>query len=224
MPLFFSLNFLNPSLVTDTVFGFICFSLLSSVVYILNDIRDMEKDRLHSAKRLRPLASGKIPVPHAVAVMAFLSAVLIAMLVMVRTQGNRLFSFEAIGLLLLYTALNVAYSWGLKNLPIADVTILASGYVIRVLFGAVIIGVNVSVWLYLVVTLGAYYMGFGKRRNEITGNETATRRLLGSIRIIFSIRICMCARRSAWFFMPCGALILKPWKDYIRPHLFIPYR
>jgi 4-hydroxybenzoate polyprenyltransferase len=178
MPLFFSLNFLNASLVTDTVFGFICFSLLSSVVYILNDIRDMEKDRLHSTKRLRPLASGQIPVPHAVAAMAILSAVLIAMLVMVRTQGNRLFNFEAVGLLLLYAALNVAYSWGFKNLPLADVTILASGYVIRVLFGAMIIGVNVSVWLYLVVTLGAYYMGLGKRRNEITGNETGTRTVM----------------------------------------------
>jgi len=178
MPLFFSLNFLNPSLVTDTVFGFICFSLLSSVVYILNDIRDMEKDRMHSTKRLRPLASGKIPMPHAVVVMAVLSVALIAMLVMVRTHGNRLFSIEAIGLLLLYAVLNVAYSWGLKNFPLVDVTILASGYVIRVLFGAMIIGVNVSVWLYLVVTLGAYYMGFGKRRNEITGNETGTRSVM----------------------------------------------
>jgi len=175
MPLFFSQNFLNASLVTDTVFGFICFSLLSSVVYIFNDIRDMEKDRLHSTKRLRPLASGEIPVPHAVTVMAILSVALIAVLVMVRTQGNRLFSLKAIGLLLLYAALNVAYSWGLKNLLLVDVTILAAGYVIRVLFGAMISGVNVSVWLYLVVMLTAYYMGFGKRRNEITGNETGTR-------------------------------------------------
>jgi len=178
MPLFFSLNFLNPSLLADTVFGFICFSLLSSVVYILNDIRDMEKDRLHSTKRLRPLASGKIPVPHAVAAMVILSVLLIAMLIMVRTHGNRLFSLKAIGLLLLYAILNLAYSWGLKNLPLADVTILASGYVIRVLFGAIIIGVNVSVWLYLVVTLGAYYMGLGKRRNELTGNETGTRTVM----------------------------------------------
>jgi 4-hydroxybenzoate polyprenyltransferase len=178
MPLFFSLNFLNPSLVTDTVFGFICFSLLSSVVYILNDMRDMEKDRLHSTKRLRPLASGKIPVPHAIAVMAILSVALTAMLVIARMQEKRLFSLGAIGLMLLYATLNVAYSWGLKNLPLADITILASGYVIRVLFGAMIIGVNVSVWLYFVVTLGAYYMGLGKRRNEITGNETGTRAVM----------------------------------------------
>jgi drug/metabolite transporter (DMT)-like permease len=64
--------------------------------------------------------------------------------------------------------LNIAYSWGLKNIPIVDVTILASGYIIRVLFGSMIIGVNISVWLYLMITLGAYYMGLGKRRNEIT--------------------------------------------------------
>jgi 4-hydroxybenzoate polyprenyltransferase len=75
-------------------------------------------------------------------------------------------------------SLNIAYSWGLKNVPIVDVSILASGYVIRVLFGSLIIGVNTSVWLYLVITLCAYYMGLGKRRNEISGNETGTRSVM----------------------------------------------
>jgi 4-hydroxybenzoate polyprenyltransferase len=78
--------------------------------------------------------------------------------------------------LLLYFFINLSYSFGLKNIPIVDIIILASGYVIRVLFGAVIIDVEVSVWLYLTVTTGAFYMGLGKRRNEIikNGNETRT--------------------------------------------------
>jgi hypothetical protein len=88
------------------------------------------------------------------------------------------YSFESIGLLLLYIVLNIGYSWGLKNLPIIDVTILASGYVIRVFFGALIIGINVSIWLYLVIIMGAYYLGLGKRRNEIGGNEQETRTVL----------------------------------------------
>jgi 4-hydroxybenzoate polyprenyltransferase len=178
IPLFFSAGLFNASLIAGTVFGFICFSLLSSIVYILNDIRDMEKDRLHSSKCRRPLASGEIPMPRAVVFLAILAAVLIVLLVMLRIYGNHLFNLKSVGLMLLYMALNIAYSLGAKNIPIVDVTILASGYVIRVLFGSLIIGVNVSLWLYLVITLGAYYMGLGKRRNEITGNETGTRAVM----------------------------------------------
>jgi 4-hydroxybenzoate polyprenyltransferase len=74
--------------------------------------------------------------------------------------------------------LNIGYSLGLKNIPIVDITILASGYVIRVLFGALIIGTGISVWLYLTITLGAYYLGFGKRRNEMIKNGTGTRAVM----------------------------------------------
>jgi len=178
IPLFFAAGFFNVLLIASTVLGFICFSLLSSIVYILNDIRDIEKDRLHSTKCRRPLASGEIPIPHAVIALVILFAALIALLVMVRVMGNHLYNLKSIGLLLLYLLINMTYSWGLKNIPIVDVTILASGYVIRVLFGALIIGVNVSIWLYLVITLGAFYLGLGKRRNEITGDQKGTRSVM----------------------------------------------
>jgi 4-hydroxybenzoate polyprenyltransferase len=178
IPLFFSVSFFNTSLLVSAAFGFICFSLLSSIVYIFNDIQDIDKDRLHSSKCRRPLASGKIPVPHAIVVLIILFAVLIFLLVMLRVQENRLYNLKSIGLMLLYMVLNIAYSLGLKNIPIIDVSILASGYVIRVLFGSMIIKVNTSVWLYLVITLGAYYMGLGKRRNEIARNENGTRAVM----------------------------------------------
>jgi len=178
IPLFFSLSFFDASVVKTAVLGFLSFSLLSSIVYILNDIRDIEKDRLHSSKCHRPLASREISVFQAVVFLVILAAVLIVLLVMFRICGNSLFSLKSVGLMLLYMALNIAYSLGLKNVPIVDVTILASGYVIRVLFGSLIIGVNISVWLYLFITLGAYYMGLGKRRNEISGNETITRAVM----------------------------------------------
>jgi 4-hydroxybenzoate polyprenyltransferase len=141
-------------------------------------MRDLEKDRLHTVKCRRPLASGEIPLSHAIISLVILSALLIFFLTVLWILGNRLYYLKFIGLLLLYMLSNIGYSWGLKNIPIVDVTILASGYVIRVLFGALIIGVDISVWLYLVITMGAYYLGLGKRRNEITGNEDGRRTVL----------------------------------------------
>ena len=178
IPLFFSVSFFDISLVIGTIFGFICLSLLSSIIYIFNDIRDIEKDRLHSTKCLRPLASGKIPVNHAFISITILSFFLIALLFLLRVSENRLYTFNAVLLLLLYLFLNIGYTLRLKNIPIVDVTILASGYLVRVVFGAVIIGVDISVWLYLVVTMGAFYLGLGKRRNEITGDEKGKRTVL----------------------------------------------
>ena len=178
IPLIFSISLFNASVITISVLGFICFSVLSSIIYIFNDMRDIEKDRLHTVKCRRPLASGEIPLSHAIISLVILSALLIFFLTVLWILGNRLYYLKSIGLLLLYMLSNIGYSWRLKNIPIVDVTILASGYVIRVLFGALIIGVDISVWLYLVITMGAYYLGLGKRRNEITGNEDGRRTVL----------------------------------------------
>jgi 4-hydroxybenzoate polyprenyltransferase len=155
----------------------VCFSLLSSIIYIFNDLRDIDKDRRHSVKCRRPLASGSVPVGHALIILVLLSAILIGLFALAARESP-LYGLKAAGFLTLYAALNIGYSWGLKNIPIVDVTILASGYVIRLLFGAAIAGVDISVWLYLVVTMGAYYLGLGKRRNEINGGEKETRSVM----------------------------------------------
>jgi len=178
IPLFFSFGFFDARVVKTSILGFLSFSLLSSIVYILNDITDIEKDRLHVSKRRRPLASGDITVPRATAVLVILFTALVVLFSLLRIRGNGPYNLKSAGLLLLYMLLNVAYSLGLKNIPIVDVIILASGYVIRVLFGAVIIGVDISVWLYLVITAGACYLGLGKRRNEIGANGTETRAVM----------------------------------------------
>jgi len=178
IPFFFSAGFFDSSLITATILGFICFSLLSSTVYILNDIRDIEKDRLHNIKCRRPLASGKIPIRNAIITLVILFILLIVLLTLLRGPEYRLSNPKSIGLLLLYILSNIGYSWGLKNIPIVDVTILASGYLIRILFGAIIIGIDISVWLYLIIIMGSYYLGLGKRRNEITGNEDGRRTVL----------------------------------------------
>jgi 4-hydroxybenzoate polyprenyltransferase len=163
-----------------SLLGFVVFSLSASIVYILNDIQDIEKDRLHSVKRLRPLASGKIPVGHARITVGILAAALIVLVAILHVWESRLNTWAVAGLLAAYIALNIGYSYGLKNIPLMDITILASGYVLRVLFGALVIGSSVSVWLYLVITVGAYYLGLGKRRNEITGtgNGAKTRAVM----------------------------------------------
>jgi 4-hydroxybenzoate polyprenyltransferase len=170
IPLFFSLDFFNMRSLARSALGFAVFSLLASIIYILNDMQDREKDRLHSTKCRRPLASGAIPVGHARVAVGVLTAILLALTAaLLGVLENRWSAWAAAGLLIAYLTLNIGYSYGLKNIPLVDISILAAGYVIRVLFGALIIGISISVWLYLMITVGAYYLGLGKRRNEMTG-------------------------------------------------------
>jgi 4-hydroxybenzoate polyprenyltransferase len=178
VPFFFSPGLFKPGRTFFiSCFAFAMFSLLSSVVYILNDICDREKDRLHDSKCNRPIARGAVPVRGAVILLAALLLALASLMVWcgVMTGAPVL---RASSLLALYLLLNAGYSFGLKNIPLVDITILASGYVIRLLFGAFLIGVDISAWLYLVITAGAYYLGLGKRRNEITNNGTAARSVM----------------------------------------------
>ena len=177
VPLFFNMNLFDRPALAAVSLAFGCFCLLSSIIYIINDLRDIGKDRRHSTKCQRPLASGVIPPGHALTALVLLTAALTGLFALTARESGA-DSMRAAGLLALYAALNTGYSLGLKNIPIADVTILASGYVIRVLFGAVIINVEVSIWLYLVITMGAYYLGLGKRRNELSGGEKETRAVM----------------------------------------------
>jgi 4-hydroxybenzoate polyprenyltransferase len=156
--------------------GFCVFSLLSSTVYMINDIKDREEDRNPSKKRKRPLAAGTISEKAAVkAIFIFLIAAA-GLVYGMRLSGGLI--MYAAGILIAYLALNIVYSFGAKNIPIIDIIILASGYVLRVIFGGIIINVRISFWLYLVITLCAFYLGFGKRRNEIIRQETGTRKVL----------------------------------------------
>jgi 4-hydroxybenzoate polyprenyltransferase len=181
IPLLFSSAFLNLYFVIVSIMGFFIFSLLASIVYIINDIRDREKDRRHSTKCRRPIASGQISLHNAVAAIIilalFMSALIISMVLWFPMASLFQSVFGWWGLLFLYLILNIGYSFGFKNIPIIDITLLAAGYVIRVLFGASLIGSGISVWLYLTITVGAFYLGLGKRRNEIIRSETGTRQV-----------------------------------------------
>lgn len=144
-----------------TLSGFILFCLLSSAVYIINDVMDIEADRNHPTKRLRPIPSGKLSISAArAAVMVILLVVLpLAFLL------SPLFALFA----LTYFLLNLAYSVKIKHLPILDVFALASFYVLRVAAGVVLIEVaRFSPWLYVFTTFLSLFLGVGKRRAEMT--------------------------------------------------------
>lgn len=170
IPLFFSGQIFDIDKIIRASLGFVAFCLVSSAVYILNDYKDIEKDKNHPKKKNRPLASGKIKPRTALCIMVI--CLIIATVISVYLKNI----YGAI-CLLLYLVLNIAYSMGLKNIPIIDIAILASGFVIRVFYGGFITDIVISKWLYLVITTGSLYMGLGKRRNELN-TQSDTREVL----------------------------------------------
>lgn len=159
---FFAGTMMRKEIFFHLLIGFAAFSCICSSVYILNDIRDVEKDRRHPIKCRRPIASGEISVKSAavIGVVLLISGYLLLSLIQGAWIG------KAHYYVFLYLFLNAGYSLGLKNVPILDILILASGFIIRVLYGAALCGTWVSNWLYLTVFMISLYMGTGKRRNE----------------------------------------------------------
>jgi 4-hydroxybenzoate polyprenyltransferase len=144
-----------------TLAGFALFCLISSSVYIFNDIADIEADRKHPEKKYRPLASGELPIN-----VGLFAAVMLALVSVV--VGYVLEpAFAAI--VVIYFVINMLYSRWLKHVPILDVMIISAGFVLRVAAGVVLITVErFSPWLYMLTVLFSLYIGFGKRRAEMT--------------------------------------------------------
>lgn len=161
----------QPDLFLRTTLVALCFCLVSSGVYLMNDLVDMEKDRQHPRKRLRPLPSGELnPV---------VAAVTAVVLAVVGIAGTLWIDPWAGGITGLYLVQNVAYSFYLKNVVIVDVMVLSLGFLLRVIAGVLVVDVsNFSPWLYVCVTLLSLFLGFGKRRHEITllAGDAATHR------------------------------------------------
>lgn len=146
--------------VLRTFAGFLIFCLLSGVVYMINDIADVEADRKHPDKRNRPIASGKLPVATA----KWAAIVLLVVILPLAYLLSPSFALVAVG----YFLLNLAYSKWLKHVPLLDVFVIALGFILRVEAGVTLIEVaRFSPWLYIVITLGSLYLGFGKRRAEL---------------------------------------------------------
>jgi 4-hydroxybenzoate polyprenyltransferase len=137
----------------------LAFCAVSSGIYLLNDLRDIEQDRLHPRKRSRPIAAGELDPRTALVTAGALLLAGLAIAALVRPG----FVLVIAG----YAALMVAYSYRLKQIVIVDVFAIAAGFVLRAAGGAIAIGVPISPWLYFCTMLGALFLGFGKRRNEL---------------------------------------------------------
>ena len=158
-PMIFSGNLLNVKISQENILGFAAFSALASIIYIINDIMDIKTDRKHAIKKTRPLAAGTITWCQAC------SLVIVLVLLIVSIEDYLL--GKGWIYLLIYFAVNIIYSLGAKNIPLLDVSLLVLGYLLRLLYGGAVSGVPVSNWMLLTVMSAAFYMGFGKRRNEL---------------------------------------------------------
>ncbi len=165
--LIFAKEFTNPDRIKEALLAFVTFCLLSSAIYVINDIIDRDSDRLHPIKRQRPIASGAISVGQAwgiAVVLLIISAALTSLL-------PSLFIYTAIAFVLF----NLLYSYVLKNIVIIDVMSIAVSFVLRAAAGSFAIDVPNSAWLIACTFLLALFIGFGKRRHEIvTLKEGAT--------------------------------------------------
>jgi 4-hydroxybenzoate polyprenyltransferase len=163
-PLFFSQHLLNADVLLKCLVGFGFFCLATGGVYLINDICDQDSDKKHPRKSTRPIASGALPVIVAIPAAIFLlGTALIGAFVL-----NPPFGLVTLG----YVLLNIAYSNWLKHLVILDVFSIAAGFILRVVAGAVLVGVVMSHWLLICTMLLALFLGFSKRRYELVNLAT----------------------------------------------------
>lgn len=155
----FSYNLFSLEMWQHSLFAFITFCLISGSVYIINDIRDVEKDRLHPTKRFRPIASGTLSSRMAL----FVSILLLSISLLASFFVNRPLCY--IGLLYLF--INLLYTFYLKYFALFDVMTVAIGFVLRAISGVLVINASISPWLVLCVFLMALVLAFGKRRHEL---------------------------------------------------------
>jgi 4-hydroxybenzoate polyprenyltransferase len=181
--LVFDRKLLNGNEFIKTTIAFLLFCLLASSVYIINDILDREYDRNHPLKKNRPIASGKLPVSTAL--------IIGLVLLFVALLGAYILSINFLIICAIYFLLNLAYSKWLKHYPLIDVLVIAACFVLRVAAGVSVIEVQrFSPWLYVVMTLLALYLGFGKRRAEmsvlVSDSPQSHRKVLSGILLILS--------------------------------------
>ena len=175
LPAIFSGMLFDSNVLFKVIIMFLAFSFTSSIIYVINDINDIESDRKHPIKKNRPLASGKVSKKGAIITIIILVLLITGLLYF----ANLLFDFSSL-ILIVYFIINLGYSFGLKNIPLVDITILALGFVLRVTYGGVGLGIEISNWLFLTILSISFYMALGKRRNELIKNGSNSRKVLKS--------------------------------------------
>lgn len=161
VPLFFAGKFFELDKIVLLIGGFLAFSFLASSIYIINDYRDIEDDKKHPEKRHRPLAAGTVNKTFSLVLSILLTLSGLTLAYLVDTSGKFLFIAG------IYYVLNMLYSFGLKNIAIIDILILATGFVLRVKGGAELAGVNTTEWFIIMTFLLALFMALAKRRDDV---------------------------------------------------------
>jgi decaprenyl-phosphate phosphoribosyltransferase len=162
----------QPPVLWHTALAFVAFCLISATVYLVNDVRDVEEDRLHPRKRFRPIAAGEL-APSAAMVLAAVTAAL--------GFAIGFLTSPRLGITLaVYLAVQILYSLFLKHLPVVDLVVVASGFLLRAIAGGVAADIRLSQWFLLVAAFGSLFMVAGKRYSEMKaiGADAGTRRSL----------------------------------------------
>ncbi|HBG60273.1 MAG: hypothetical protein A2Y03_05320 [Omnitrophica WOR_2 bacterium GWF2_38_59] len=172
LPLIFGKKLFISPLNTNTVLAFFLFSIAASAVYLMNDIIDCEKDKKHPAKKMRPIAAGKVSTNKAVITSILLGSIAIA--------GASLLSIKFCSIIMIYLIANIIYSKLLKEAVIIDVFCIAIFFFLRVLAGGIIAETEISHWLLIMTTLIALFLSLNKRRQEllITDQNLQDRRVV----------------------------------------------
>src|SRR5215207_1962784 len=163
---------LEPAVIKGTALAFVAFCLISAAVYLVNDVRDVAEDRQHPTKRFRPIAAGELKPAIALVLAAVLGACGLALGFVVSIP---------LGItMVVYVALQLLYSAYLKHLPVVDLAMVASAFLLRAIAGGVATGIPLSQWFLLVAAFGSFFMVAGKRYSEMKalGADAGTRRSL----------------------------------------------
>lgn len=201
-PLMFSGEFLNLQAVQDVLLAFLLFCVAASATYIVNDIRDIERDRQHPRKsRTRPLASGAVRVPAALGLLALLYGVLI---------WGWFVQPQVVLVIGAYLLLNLAYTFVLKHQPVLDIFTIAIGFVLRVYAGAMALDVPVSGWMFVTTLCLALYLAAVKRRQELSQNGTEGRQVLEKYSVALVDRYAEMSAMGALVFYSLFVLSARP--------------
>jgi decaprenyl-phosphate phosphoribosyltransferase len=185
----------EPDVLLPALGSFVCFCLISSAVYLFNDVRDLNEDRAHPRKRNRPVAAGTLPVRTAMGASLLLGALALT--------GAAAISGALAGVIATYAGVNLAYSTFLKNEPVIDIGVIAGGFVLRAVAGSAAAAIELSQWFLLIATFGSLFMAAGKRYAEVRQlgeGHSETRRSLA--------RYTSTYLRFVWS-MSAGALIMS---------------
>ena len=201
-PLLFSSQFLDPRITGLAFVAFALFCVASSATYIVNDLHDIEHDRLHPKKsQRRPLAAGIISIPAALGVLVLLYSILIFGWFVVP---------EVSAVILAYLLINLAYTFVLKHQPVLDIFTIAMGFMLRVYAGAVAVLVPLSDWMFITTLCLALYLAAIKRRQELSQSGTGGRKVLKRYSVILMDRYAEMSAIGALVFYSMFVMSAKP--------------